>query len=230
VRTNGAPLRVSLPAVLLLMTVASGVVDALSYLRFGHVFISNMTGNIVFLGFAAAGAPGLSPSRSVVALACFLAGSFVVGRAVAPLRGHAARLLFVCVICEALLAALVLLVAAVAGTGDGAIWTAIVLLSLGMGAQNAAARKVAIPDLTTTVVTLTLTGIASELVEDLAGGKPAPRLVRRAGAVIAMLAGAFFGAMLSLHAGTPAAIALLLALLAVAAILALPHASAETPG
>ena len=219
--------RVSLPAVLLLLTVASGVVDAVSYLRFGHVFVSNMTGNVVFLGFSAAGAHGLSPSRSVVALACFLLGSFFVGRAVSPLRGHAPRLLLACVVCEVVLAAAVLAVTAAAGVNDATIWTAIVLLSLGMGAQNAVARKVAIPDLTTTVVTLTLTGIASELLEDVAGGKAAPRLVRRIGAVIAMLAGAFFGALLSLRVGTAAAIALLVVIFGVAAVLARPHAAVE---
>ena len=40
----------------------TGLVDAFSYLVLGHVFVANMTGNVVFLGFAIAGAPG-SPSR-----------------------------------------------------------------------------------------------------------------------------------------------------------------------
>jgi hypothetical protein len=41
-----------LPALLLVLTVATGVVDAVSILALGRVFIANMTGNIVFLGFA----------------------------------------------------------------------------------------------------------------------------------------------------------------------------------
>jgi hypothetical protein len=54
----------SLPPLLIVLTIVTGVVDALAYLRLGHVFVANMTGNVVFLGFAAAGAGGLSvPGR-----------------------------------------------------------------------------------------------------------------------------------------------------------------------
>ena len=37
---------------------AAGLVDALSYLALGHVFVANVTGNSVFLGFAFAHAQG----------------------------------------------------------------------------------------------------------------------------------------------------------------------------
>jgi len=43
------------------LTVVTGLVDAFSYLVLGHVFVANMAGNVVFLGFALAGAAG-SPS------------------------------------------------------------------------------------------------------------------------------------------------------------------------
>lgn len=58
-----------LPPLLLLLTVVTGLVDAASYLKLGHVFVANMTGNVVFLGFAIAGASGLSIWASLVALA-----------------------------------------------------------------------------------------------------------------------------------------------------------------
>jgi hypothetical protein len=58
-----------LPALLVGLTVVTGLVDAVSYLALGHVFVANMTGNIVFLGFALAGAPGLSAPASLAALA-----------------------------------------------------------------------------------------------------------------------------------------------------------------
>ena len=48
-----------LPALLCTLTAVSGVVDAVSFLALGHVFVANMTGNVVFLGFAAAGAANL---------------------------------------------------------------------------------------------------------------------------------------------------------------------------
>ena len=65
----------SLPPLLVVMTVVTGIVDAVSYLALGHVFVANMTGNVVFLGFALAGAGGLSVPASLVALAAFLCGS-----------------------------------------------------------------------------------------------------------------------------------------------------------
>src|SRR5207244_13384735 len=70
---------------LLGQTVATGLVDAVSYLALGHVFTANMTGNVVFLAFAVAGAPGLSIPRSAVSLGAFLAGAVAGGRLAASL-------------------------------------------------------------------------------------------------------------------------------------------------
>ena len=38
-----------LPPTLLLLTLTTGLVDAVSFLGLGHVFTANMTGNVVFL-------------------------------------------------------------------------------------------------------------------------------------------------------------------------------------
>ncbi|GAA4955443.1 hypothetical protein GCM10023238_22610 [Streptomyces heliomycini] len=43
---------------MLVLTVVTGLIDAVSYMALGRVFVANMTGNVVFLGFALAGAPG----------------------------------------------------------------------------------------------------------------------------------------------------------------------------
>jgi MFS family permease len=59
---------------LLLLAGVSGLVDAASYLRLGHVFVANMTGNVIFVGFALAGATGLSLASSAAAIGSFLAG------------------------------------------------------------------------------------------------------------------------------------------------------------
>jgi uncharacterized membrane protein YoaK (UPF0700 family) len=67
------------------LTLVTGVVDALAYLRLGHVFVANMTGNVVFLGFAAAGTGGLSVPGSLLALASFLPGGIAAGRLAARL-------------------------------------------------------------------------------------------------------------------------------------------------
>src|SRR5213592_2133304 len=79
-----------LPALMLVLTVLTGVVDAVSILSLGRVFVANMTGNVVFVGFALAGASGFSLSASVSALAGFLVGAALGGAAVERLGAHRA--------------------------------------------------------------------------------------------------------------------------------------------
>ena len=76
-----------LPPLLLTLTVVTGVVDAVSILRLGRVFVANMTGNVVFSGFALVGAPGFSLSASLAALAGFLVGALLGGSLTSRL-GH----------------------------------------------------------------------------------------------------------------------------------------------
>ena len=76
-----------LPPLLLVLTVVTGVVDAVSILRLGRVFVANMTGNVVFTGFALVGAPGFSLSASLAALAGFLVGALLGGSLTSRL-GH----------------------------------------------------------------------------------------------------------------------------------------------
>ena len=63
-----------LPPLLLALTVVTGLVDSFSYLVLGHVFVANMTGNVVFLAFALVGRTGiLDPAprwRLCVAFGC----------------------------------------------------------------------------------------------------------------------------------------------------------------
>src|SRR5271163_4059788 len=76
------------------LTFVTGLVDAASYLELGHVFVANMTGNVVFLGFALAGAPGLSGISSLIALGSFLLGALAggwLGARTAEHRGHLLR-------------------------------------------------------------------------------------------------------------------------------------------
>ena len=73
-----------LPPLMLLLTMVTGLVDAFSYLVLGHVFVANMTGNVVFAGFAIAGADGFSLTATVVALVAFAAGALVGGRIIRP--------------------------------------------------------------------------------------------------------------------------------------------------
>src|SRR4029077_17250032 len=77
-----------LPLLLLVLTTVTGLVDALSYLKLGHVFVANMTGNVVFLGFAVADAQDFSIPASLAAIAAFLAGATAGGRLAASAGRH----------------------------------------------------------------------------------------------------------------------------------------------
>ena len=73
---------------LLTLTVVTGVVDAVSILALGRVFVANMTGNVVFAAFALVGAPGFSLSASLFALAGFLVGAYGGGALIEIGRAH----------------------------------------------------------------------------------------------------------------------------------------------
>jgi uncharacterized membrane protein YoaK (UPF0700 family) len=183
--------------------VSTGLVDAVSILGLGRVFVANMTGNVVFVGFALAGAPGFSLAASLIALAGFLGGARLGGAAVQRRGGGRCVLLRDVVAVELVLVG----VAATIATLDGAPladatrdWL-VALIAVGLGAQNAVARHLAVPDITTSVLTMTLTGIAA----DLRTGNPRVRL-RRGLSIAAMLAGAYLGAALTLHAGIASAL------------------------
>src|SRR5271169_4947480 len=81
-----------LPLLLLNLTMVTGLVDSVSYLKLGHVFVANMTGNVVFLGFAVADAQDFSIPASLVAIGAFLAGALAGGRLGSSLGQHRARL------------------------------------------------------------------------------------------------------------------------------------------
>jgi len=183
---------------LLVQTASTGLIDAVSYLALGHVFTANMTGNIVFLAFAVAGAPGLSIPRSAVSLGAFLAGALAGGR-LAARRGTGPPLHWVAT-AFAVEAVLLLSAALVAAAGTPAalfmVYGIIVLTALAMGVRNATVRTIALPDLTTTVLTLTLTGLAAD--SALAGGSN-PRAGRRGASVLSMFLGAAAGALLVRH-------------------------------
>lgn len=172
-----------------------------------------MTGNIVFLGFGIAGAGGISIWASLTALGSFLVGSVGRGRIGARWSSDRGRHLAATTSTELLLVASALMVAALStdhiGTGSG--YAVVVLPATTMGVQNAAARKLAVADLTTTVLTMTLTGLAADTA--LAGGqgsKPGRRLL----SVAAMLLGALIGGVLVVKVGNAAPLALATGLLA----------------
>ena len=201
-----------LPALLLALTVVTGLVDAVSILSLGRVFVANMTGNVVFIGFALAGAPGFSLAASLAALAGFFVGAGGGGRVAVRLRDQRGRLLAAATSAELVLVAVGLLIVVVAprpipgGARDGAA----AVVAVALGAQNAVVRALAVPDLTTTVLTMTLTGLVADATRGLT-----PAVIRRLLAVTTMFVGAVAGALLVLRvspaAGLGAATGILLA-------------------
>jgi uncharacterized membrane protein YoaK (UPF0700 family) len=201
-----------LPALLLILTITTGVVDAVSILSLGRVFVANMTGNVVFIGFALAGVPGFSLAASLFALGGFLVGALGGGLALTRMRMNHVQLLRNAVSVELALVVIALICAGAAGSpiSSTAADAIAAVLAAALGLQNAVVRRIAIPDLTTTVLTMTLTGIAADL-------RPGGLAVvgRRILAVLTMLVGAVGGALLVLHVNPSAALALAVVLLAV---------------
>lgn len=192
-----------LPALLLVLAATTGLIDAVSVLGLGKVFTANMTGNIVFLGFAAVGTPGFTASAYLAAIAAFLVGAVVGGRLA---KAHASTRLSNWLMRAAIVESSLLVCAAGvaltwnrANAGyDAGSYVVIGLTALAMGLRNATVRHLKVPDLTTTVLTLTLTGLAAD--SSIAGGGDA-NWGRRIGSVAAILFGAAIGAVLVVRSG-----------------------------
>lgn len=184
-----------LPRLLLALTAVTGLVDAASYLALGHVFTANMTGNVVLLAFAAAGASGLSVSRSGAALAAFALGASMGGR-IAARMADAPRHQWtgIAFAVEAGLLWASMAVASAAG-GDlthhlASLYETIAFTGLAMGIQYATVLKLRLPDVNPSVLTGTIAMLASGT---------HPRWTRGAASVAMMFAGAAVGTCFLRH-------------------------------
>lgn len=220
-----------LPWLLLLLSVTTGLVDAISVLGLGKVFTANMTGNIVFLGFAASGAPDFKVAPYLVAISAFLVGAAVAGRTG---KAHADLSLRRWLLTSASIEAALLWLAAVfavgldiaAGKPEPSVYAIIALTALAMGYRNATIRQLKIPDLTTTVLTLTLTGLAAD--SRVAGGAN-PSWARRIGSVVAIFGGAALGALLVTRTGLVIPLVLAGALVLAGTLACALHPAARNP-
>ncbi|EFV14892.1 YoaK family protein [Segniliparus rugosus] len=182
-------------AVLLVLTFTAGLIDAVGFLRLGHVFVANMTGNVVFLGVSVADGSGRNALGSFVSLVAYMCGAAAGGRLWRSLR-HRPRDWHTAV--WGLHALLLLTAALLALTTrfreDLALTSVfIALLAVGFGLQNATVRIIGMADLTTTVLTTTITQLASES-RFGAGARPKPW--RRIASISMIMAGAGVGALL----------------------------------
>jgi uncharacterized membrane protein YoaK (UPF0700 family) len=198
---------------MLALTFSTGVIDAVGYLGLDKVFTGNMTGNVVILGMAIAGAPDLPIVGPVIALVAFMVGAAISGR---TLRKRAAgwternTMLFGVVGVVLLAAALITLF-----VGERPEWlnyTVTAMLGLAMGIQAGAARHIGVADVTTVVVTSTIVGLAYDSVFGGGGNK---NWIRRALAIALIGAGAAVGALLlNVHIGAGMLLAALITITA----------------
>jgi uncharacterized membrane protein YoaK (UPF0700 family) len=190
-----ASIRHPLSLVLLTLTFTTGLIDATSYLGLGHVFTANMTGNVVLLGFGIAGSGGLPIVSPLVSMAAFLVGAGAGGLLASRIADRHLIHIGSALGIEVLLIGAAVVFAATANIRPNAVSGDLIvaLLALAMGVRNATVRRIAVPDLTTTVLTMTLTGLAADSRHIGGSGKGT---TRRVSAVAAMLTGAIAGALL----------------------------------
>lgn len=184
-------------ALLIALTFSTGIADALSYLGLGQIFTANMTGNTVFLALAIGGGNVLTALRSGVALLGFAAGAYVAGQRLEPLKDPDPWPAAVTGVLFAELALLAVFAAiwtfSSGAPTAGAAYVLIAVASIGMGMQSSVGRRLAVPGLTSNVLTMALTGLMAELAAIGISGSNARRW---AAAIIAMGAGAALGAAL----------------------------------
>lgn len=249
----------------MVLTFVAGLVDALSYLSLGHVFVANVTGNIVFLGFSIAHAQGFVWWTSALTLVSFMVGALIGGRIIRRFEENRAKHLLVstCVQASFVLAALIgvyLLNQLITGPADDAsgvssiarlaqatqasqasqpslnfptarhidlhIILLIVLLAPAMGIQNSTARKLSVPDLPTTVLTMTLTGVVADA---SAHGHQQSKLGRRAVVMLALASGALTGALLQAHGHENIILMVMLGCLLAVIAMMIPHVHSDAP-
>ncbi|MGN6168166.1 MAG: YoaK family protein [Solirubrobacteraceae bacterium] len=206
-----------LAALLLALTAVAGMLDAVSILRLGGVFVATVTGNLVFLGLAAAGAKSFAVGTSALAIGGFVVGVPIGGHVCRAARSHRGRALRNVMAVKLCLAGSVLLIAVLTGprfTTNPVRDIAVVLLAISMGAQLAVIRYLKVPDLLTVLITMTLIGALTER----AVGWKDPKLLRRALALAVFILGVVSGGLLVLNVGIAPALGLGLAILVAVAI------------
>ncbi|TJZ43481.1 DUF1275 domain-containing protein [Streptomyces piniterrae] len=216
------PSGTALTAILLCLTVTTGVLDAVSFLTLGQVFAAMQTGNLLFLGFGIAGQGGLQVALTAVSLGAFALGAVLGARLESSLYARQHWWFPYGLLAEAVLLAGAAAAASGAGPSPGLPLgrrcVVIGLMAVAMGLRNVTALRVAAPGLTTTVQTRVITSLAggSALGHDSRLGYGGHAVGRRLASVGALLAGGLLGAGL-LGLGTRPTLVLLLAAAFIAA-------------
>lgn len=200
---------------MLCLTFSTGIIDALGYLGLDRVFTANMTGNVVILGMGLMGAEGLPVLGPLLALAGFLTGATATGRVLRRVpKGWGTRTTVVLSLVGLITLGLGMSLLLWQNPHSAYLQAITGVLGLVMGAQAAAARTIGVKDITTVVITSTITGLAAD--SRLAGGSGRGN-PRRIAAVVLMLTGAATGAGLLLWLGLGAGLVVAGSIVAVCA-------------
>ena len=187
-------------ALIIMLTLVTGSIDAIGFTRLGGVFTSVMTGNMVLLGVAGGKGDVSLAIHTGIAFVGFVAGSLLGAR----VAGHAHQDdgLWPRQILKALVLELAVLLvfaawweitsAAPAGTAEYAMLS---VNAVALGVQSAAVLRFGISGLSTTYLTGTLT----QLMAGVAKRKD-PVSGRSAFILLALIVGAGIGAVLAVHA------------------------------
>ncbi|WP_218103641.1 YoaK family protein [Rhodococcus erythropolis] len=206
----------------------TGALDAATFLGMDEVFGANMTGNVILTAMSVAGEGAHSALGPLMALGGFVSGSWLLGLIV---RRHAKSapvdplVAPVFAFCAAGMIAVTVILAMLPLAGF-VLHAATFSIGVLMGCQAIAARRVGVPDMSTVVITSTLSLLFAE-VGTSRGGASSLATSRRLAAVLSMFLGAICGALL-LKASLVAALAvpsvILSAVAVVYAIRAVRHA------
>lgn len=141
----------------------------------GQVFVANITGNVIFLGFWFVPHSGVDMAAAVVAFASFVTGAVLGGRLARHLDAKVRRWLVVALGLEVVVLSILSILAGVGLLpyhGGGRL-ILIAGLTVVFGTQNATARQFGVQELSTTVLTQTIVGIGFD--SRLAGGTASGR-------------------------------------------------------
>ena len=207
-----------------LLTITSGAVNAVSFLVLGKVFSSVVTGNLVLLGVAATSHAPSEAVHASVAIAGYAAG-ILIG---APLAArHSSRAGTWPVSVTAALGVELVVLAGFCvgwevsrgGPSHGVQLTLLIVLAAAMGMQSAAVRRLG--QMSSTYLTSTLLGVLAGLVTP---GRT-DSLGRSIGALVAIVVGALAGGILaeSARAWLPVAVLLPLAVVVAGSAVAARH-------
>jgi uncharacterized membrane protein YoaK (UPF0700 family) len=186
-------------ALVIILTLVTGSTDAIGLLRLGGVFTSVMTGNMVFLGLAAGEHSGTIALHTGVAFAAYMFGSFLGARVAGHAPEHETHVWPRPVVVALAVELAVLMVFAVwwelmHGVPSTHVTYALLgLNAVALGVQSAAVLRFGVHGLSTTYLTGTLT-------QFVAGFTKKDLHVRSGLILLALIVGAFLGAVTALHA------------------------------